>query len=90
MCSLRNVVGRTSAPAGAGAILETRLVSAARCNPERRPHDANERADGPCGQPAAAARYSLVERAPERQNISSGRGSSASSVAIAAISSGDW
>ena len=34
--------------------------------------------------------YSRVERAPERQNINIGRGSSASSLAISAISSGDW
>jgi len=44
----------------------------------------------PVGYSEAAKLYSRIERAPERQNISSGRGSSASSFAIAAISSGDW
>lgn len=39
---------------------------------------------------ASAAEYSLVERAPERQKASSGRGNSWISCAKAAISSGDW
>jgi hypothetical protein len=34
--------------------------------------------------------YRRVERAPERQNASSGCGRSATSVRNAAISSGDW
>ena len=34
--------------------------------------------------------YSLVERAPLRQNISSGRGKALSKAAHCVISSGDW
>jgi len=41
-------------------------------------------------QPATAIWYSRVERAPERQNISTGVGNSRSSAARAAASSGDW
>ena len=55
-----------------------------------KPRCANDAAGEPAGYSETAKLYSLVERAPERQNISIGRGSSASSFAIAAISSGDW
>ena len=41
-------------------------------------------------QPALAAWNNRAERAPERQNISSGRGRSCSKSAMAAISAGDW
>jgi hypothetical protein len=45
--------------------------------------------EGPAGQPWASW-YSRVERAPDRQNASTGCGRSAISVRNAATSSGDW